>query len=107
MYPGDISVSGAFEGRSSVEGWFKNFLEQFPKIHFEIQDISIKDIFALSGTNVVCVQWVIHLTNKTGRVGQNSGVTVINIVGGKVSRAKDYIFDLGENFRLNWGVDKK
>lgn len=103
VYPGDISASGSFEGKSSIESWFRNFFDQFPKIHFDIQDICVKNIFAFSGTNVVSVHWNIELTNRDGREGLNSGVTVITIVGGKVSRVKDFIFDLGENFRLNWG----
>ena len=104
IYPGDISASGSFEGKSAVEGWFRNFFDQFPKIHFDIQDICVKSIFAVTGNNVVSVHWNIELTNRAGRKGLNSGVTVINIVGGKVSRVKDFIFDLGENFRLNWGT---
>ncbi len=102
VYPGDISASGSFEGKGAVESWFRNFLEQFPSIHFDIQDICVRDILAFSGTNVVSVHWNIELTNRTGRKGYNSGVTVISIVGGKVFRVKDFIFDLGENFRLNW-----
>jgi uncharacterized protein len=102
VYPGDIPSSGTFEGRAGVEGWFRGFFDQFPKIHFDIRDICVKKIFALSGNNVVAVHWNIELTNRHGRVGQNSGVTVITIKGGKVVLVKDYIFDLGENFRLNW-----
>lgn len=104
IYPGDIPVSGMFKGKNSVESWFRNFFVQFSKIEFDIQDICVKNIFALSGTNVVSVHWNIQLTNRDGREGQNSGVTLIDIVGGKVFRAKDFIFDLGENFRLNWSV---
>jgi len=102
IYPGDIAESGSFEGKSAVENWFQNFFDQFPKLHFDIQDICVRNVFALSGTNVVSVHWNIQITNRNGREGQNSGVTVINVVGGKVSRVKDFIFDLGENFRLNW-----
>jgi len=106
IYPGEIPESGTFTGRSSVEGWFRRFLEQFPEIRFEIQDICVKNIFAFGGTNVVAVKWNIHLLNRTGRRGQNSGVTVISIKGGKVYLVKDFIFDLGENFKLNWGAIK-
>jgi len=104
VYPGDIPESGSFKAKNSVESWFRNFFDQFPKIQFDVQDICVKNIFALSGTNVVSVHWNIQLTNRDGREGQNSGVTVINIVSGKVSLVKDFIFDLGENFRLNWGA---
>src|SRR3990170_8874236 len=83
-YPGEIWSSGTFQGKAAVEGWFRKFFEQFPKIHFDIQDICVKNIFAMGGTNTVTVHWNIYRTNREGRVGQNSGVTVINIEGAKV-----------------------
>jgi ketosteroid isomerase-like protein len=104
IYPGEISQSGTFEGKNAVEGWFRGFFEQFPRIQFDIQNLCVENIFALTGTNIVTVHWNIRLTNRDGREGQNSGVTVINIKGGKVIRAKDYIFDLGENFKRNWSA---
>jgi ketosteroid isomerase-like protein len=104
IYPGDIYASGTFQGKSAVEGWFKKFFEQFPQIQFDVQDICVRNIFAFGGTNVLAVRWNIQLTNRVGRAGQNSGVTVISIKGGKVVHAKDFIFDLGENFKLNWSA---
>ncbi len=104
IYPGEIPESATFQGKEAVEAWFRRFFEQFPRIQFDIQDICVRNIFALTGTNVVSVHWNIQLTNKEGREGQNSGVTVITIKGGKVIQAKDFIFDLGENFKLNWGA---
>jgi hypothetical protein len=104
IYPGEIPVSGTFQGKSAVESWFRNFFDQYPRIQFDVQDICVRNIFALTGTNVVAVHWNLQLTNRDGRVGQNSGVTVINIKGGKVFQVKDFIFDLGENFKLNWGA---
>ena len=102
VYPGEISASGTFKGKSAVEGWFRNFFDQFPRIKFDVQDICVRNIFAVGGTNVVAVHWNLQLTNRSGRAGQNSGVTVISINGGKVVMVRDFIFDLGENFKLNW-----
>jgi len=104
IYPGEIPESGTFQGKEAVESWFRRFFGQFPKIQFDIQNICIRNIFALTGTNVVSVHWNIQLTNKDGREGQNSGVTVITVKGGKVAKVKDFIFDLGENFKRNWGA---
>lgn len=104
IYPGEIPASGTYRGKSAVEGWFRNFFNQFPKIHFDVQDICVRNIFALSGTNVIAVHWNVQLTNREGRVGQNSGVTVISIKGGRVIHVQDYIFDLGSNFKLNWSA---
>ncbi len=104
IYPGEIPASGTFRGKSAVEGWFRDFFDQFPRIRFDVQDICVRNIFAVGGTNVVAVHWNLQLTNRGGRAGQNSGVTVISINGGKVVMAKDFIFDLGDNFKLNWGA---
>ena len=104
FYPGEISESGTFQGKSAVESWFQNFFDQYPEIKFDIQDICVRNISALTGTNVVAVHWNIQLKNRDGREGQNSGVTVINIKGGKVFLVKDFIFDLGENFKRNWSA---
>ena len=104
IYPGEIPDSGTFRGKDAVEGWFKRFFEQFPNIRFEVKDICVRNIFDLAGSNVVAVHWDLQLTNRQGRVGQNSGVTVVTIKGGKVVFVKDFVFDLGENFKLNWGA---
>lgn len=104
IYPGEIPESGIFEGKSAVEGWFRRFFDQFPTIQFDVQDICVRNIFDLAGNNVVVVHWNIQLTNREGRVGQNSGVTVVSIKRGKVFLVKDFIFDLGVNFRRNWSV---
>jgi len=104
IYPGEIPESGTFQRKSAVEGWFRRFFEQFPTIQFDVQDICVRSIFDLAGTNVVAVHWNIQLTNREGRVGQNSGVTVVSIKRGKVFLVKDFIFDLGENFKRNWSA---
>ena len=104
IYPGEIPASGTFRGKVAVEGWFRRFFDQFPRIQFNVQDICVRNIFAFGGTNVVAVHWNIELTNRDGREGQNSGVTVIRIKGGKVFLVKDFIFDLAGNFKRNWSA---
>lgn len=104
VYPGDIPESGAFEGRDAVEEWFRRFCDQFPTIQFDIRDLCVRNLFDLLGTNVVAVHWNIRLVNRQGREGQNSGVTVVSIERGKVILVKDFIFDLGDSFRRNWGA---
>lgn len=104
VYPGNIPESGTFKGRNAVEGWFRRFFEQFPTIQFDVRDVCVHNLFDLLGTNVAAVHWNIRLVNREGREGQNSGVTVISIVRGKVVFVKDFIFDLGDNFRRNWSA---
>jgi uncharacterized protein (TIGR02246 family) len=104
IYPGDIHASGTFRGKDAIESRFNAFFQQFPKIQFDIQEICVSNIFALVGTNVVAVHWNVYLTNREERESQNSGVSVITIKGGKVVLVKDFIFDLGENFKTGWGT---
>lgn len=104
VYPGDIPESGTFRGRETVEAWFRRFFEQFPEIGFDVHDICVRNIFDMRGTNVVPVHWDLKLTNRAGRAGTNSGVTIVTIERGKVVYVKDFIFDLGDNFRNNWGA---
>jgi ketosteroid isomerase-like protein len=104
VYPGEIPESGTFQGKSAVEGWFRRFFEQFPVIQFDVQDICVRNIFDLVGTNVAAVHWNVRLKNREGRDGTNSGVTVVSVQGGKVVFVKDFIFDLGDNFRRNWSA---
>jgi len=104
IYPGDIPESGTFQGRGAIEGWFRRFFEQFPEIGFEIQDICVRNIFDLVGNNVIAVRWNLKLKNREGKVGKNSGVTVVTVRGGKAVAVQDYIFDLGDEFHRNWGA---
>jgi ketosteroid isomerase-like protein len=102
-FPGNISVSGTKRGKGEIEQWFHHFMEQYPKLEFTVKDLCVRNIFALGGTNVVAARWDIDVVNRTGKQGRNSGVTVIEIEGGKVAAVTDYIFDQGEEFLLNWG----
>jgi ketosteroid isomerase-like protein len=104
IYPGEVPESGSFQGKSAVEAWFRRFFEQFPKIRFEIREICFRNGFDLTGNNVAAVHWDLQLTNREGRTGKNSGVTVVTIRGGKVLAAKDYLFDTGEEYRGMWGA---
>ncbi len=103
-YPGEIPESGSFVGKSEVENWFRRFFEQYPTIEFDVHDICVRNLFDLRGTNVVAVHWDIRLLNREGRHGRNSGVTVVSIERGRVAHVKDFIFDLGDNFRRNWSA---
>lgn len=104
VYPGDIPESGTFKGVAAVESWFRRFFEQFPTIEFKLRHVCMQNLFDLVGTNVGAVQWDVRLVNREGREGFNSGVTVVTLDGGKVVAARDFITDLGDNFRRNWSA---
>ena len=104
IYPGDIPVSGHFKGKDRVESWFQGFLDQFPEIHFTVRDVCVRNIYDLVGNNVAAVHWDVQLKNKAGYEGQNRGITLVTIRGGKAVCVEDFLFDLGDIFHRLWGA---
>jgi len=56
------------------------------------------------GNNNATANWNIILKKHDGSVIRNSGITLLTIKRGKVLKAQDYLFDLGDNFRKEWSV---
>ena len=104
VYPGDLPVSGKFEGKDAIAKWFKNFLDQFPQLTFTVKNLCIDNVFDFVGTNTVAAHWDIDYTNKDGKKIQNSGVSIIKIKFGKAELVTDYYFDTGDKFRTAWSV---
>lgn len=102
VYPGDIPESGTYEGKPAVQAWFARFFEQFPEIRFELEDTCARNSFDLVGNNVLAVRWTQRLTNREGSTTENSGVTVVTVRAGKVTAARDFLFDSGSAFRGGW-----
>jgi len=105
IYPGDVPERGTSQRKIAVEVWFRRFFAQFPAIRFTIQSICVANSFDLLGNNRAAVHWNVQLASREGRAGENSGVTVLEIRGGKAAVAQDFIFDLGESARQHWGAD--
>ena len=102
IYPGDIYVSGTFEGKSEVEQWFKRFLDQFVEIKFEVHNVCIENMFDMIGNNVATATWDVILKKQDGNTIRNTGVTQLTIKGCKAVKMQDFLFNLGENFRKAW-----
>ena len=105
IYPGNIEVSGKYQGKAAIEKWFTNFLDQFPKINFIVKNICVDNVLDFVGTNIVAAHWDVELTNRDGKKLQNSGVTVIEIKFGKALYVKDFLFNTGATWRSGWGVE--
>jgi len=102
IYPGDISVSGEFKGKKAIEEWFGKMMAQFPRINFTVKHICLQNIFDMTGTNHIAVEWDINLTNKDGKEVQNSGITRLDLKMGKAVMVRDFIFD-SEKVKVGWG----
>ena len=101
IYPGDFSVSGTFQGKDAVRGWFENFFRQFPEIQFTVNYVCVDRLFDMTGTNTIAAQWDIDLTNKSGTKLQNIGINVIKLRGGKVTEVRDFFF-YPERLKIGW-----
>ena len=93
FYPGDLSVSGEFTGKTAIEAWFRGFLEQFPQIHFTVKSVGVDNILDLTGTNVVAAEVELASTNRQGLQLNHRGVTVITLQKGRAVHIRDYLFD--------------
>lgn len=92
-FPGHSALSGCFKGQEAIQAWFERWFQRMPQIHFTLRHISVEDIFALSGTNTVHVEWDLDEADQAGRRYHITGVTAFDVVGGKARSVKDYIFD--------------
>ena len=92
-FPGETIKSGRFEGREAIREWFANWFERMPVTRFTIRHISVENIFALSDSNVVHVEWDVEEVDREGHRYWLTGVGAFVIEHGQVRSVKDYIFD--------------
>ena len=105
VYPGDIpDVSGVHKGKAAIWDFYERDFEQFPSLNIRLNHVGIKNLFDLTGNNVIILNWEADATNRDGFRIQNSGVNVMTVAGGKVTHVHTYIFDTGEKFRAAWGM---
>jgi ketosteroid isomerase-like protein len=98
IFPGQSDMSGVFYGMPKIRKWFEQFCSQFPNVCFEIQDVFVKNIWAVGPSNRLAVEWNATLYQQDGQIYQNQGVTVVDIHGGKAVLVQDFIFDLSGSF---------
>ena len=78
-------------------------LDRFSSIRITPNNVCVKNILDLVGTNVVTVEWDEENITKEGNKALFSGVTVITLKFGKAVHARDYIFNTDEETRKAWG----
>lgn len=107
VYPGDIpGISGTHKGKPAIREFYQRDFEQFPALNLTLIHVGIKNLFDLTGNNVLILNWEAEATNRDGYLIQNSGVNVMTVKGAKVTHVHTYIFDTGEKFRVAWGQEK-
>ena len=66
-------------------------------------DVAVANVFDMRGNNVIAIHWEVDATNRDGVSVRNNGVSLVTSRKGKVVRAKEFIFDTGDEFRTIWG----
>jgi ketosteroid isomerase-like protein len=102
IYPNKLSVGGEIKGRGAIREWYRRDWEQFPEETFEVKNVCVENIFALTGTNIVTMEWSVRGKNRHQVEFSNNGVSVIHLRGGKISLMRVYIFDIEVAKRV-WG----
>jgi len=100
-YPGNMPASGVFNGKKTIEQWFRTFFEIFPKRDFAVKSVCVEDAFDFVGTNIIKAQWDVQMTDHKDNVYKNRGVTVIHSEKGKATSVSDYYFDI-DDLREAW-----
>lgn len=103
-YPGKVKAGGTFTGKDQIKKWYKNFFDQYPQRKFTLKHIALENIFDLIGNNTAIARWDLEVTNKDGFKSSNSGVTLLEIRGGKISMGEDFmLISDGDEYRRAWG----
>jgi len=92
-FPGQIDASGHHVGKAAVRTFFQTMLDDHPEIRFTLRHVAVENIFSVTGTNTLLVEWDLDYTNRAGRTFHNSGITSGSARGGKIVRLRDYLFD--------------
>lgn len=104
VYPGNLSVSGEFEGKEAIREWFQKFMEQFPQAFFDVKNICAQKMCPVNfRRNVVTVEWDCLFINRDRKEFRNSGVTTVNIQKGKIMKVCQYVFD-AETDKRAWAL---
>jgi ketosteroid isomerase-like protein len=107
IYPGDVpGVSGTHNGIEAIRAFYKHEFEQFSSINLTPNNITVSNIFDLTGDNVVTVDWDAEVTNVNGYQIKNRGVTIMKFRRAKLLHAEMFVFDTGDRFRKIWGYEK-
>ena len=92
-FPGQTDLSGHHVGKAAVRIFFQTMLDDHPEIRFTLRHVAVENIFSVTGTNTLLVEWDLDYTNRAGRTFHNSGITSGSARGGKIVRLRDYLFD--------------
>jgi ketosteroid isomerase-like protein len=94
-FPSDISVGGRLKGKEEIAGWFRRWIEEYPKRKLTMGNVCLQHTLLPSPRNVVMVEWSCEETNREGKDFKYNGVTVFEVRNMKSVRSSEYISFVG------------
>ena len=85
VYPGNLPVSGKFEGKDAITKWFKNFFDQFPKLTLTSE--KFKTAWGVTETKSVETEVEENIPDTSKFIG-NTGTLVFHSSDCKYSKSK-------------------
>ncbi|MDH4184828.1 MAG: nuclear transport factor 2 family protein [Nitrospinota bacterium] len=92
IYPGKVSASGRFTGKSTIRKWYEDAFAQFPKLVFTVKHVMVENIWDMTGNNVIAVSYDIDTTNTQGMENHASAVNLSKIRNGKLIEMQVFMF---------------
>ncbi len=101
-FPGQTQVSGRYEGKQAIAGFFRRMFGRMAAIHFSVKRVMVTHPFALGLTNSAMCEWALDETSHDGVSTHTEGVTILEFRRGRGVAARDYIFDTTP-LEVMWG----
>ncbi len=92
-FPGRSTLSGRYEGREAIEGFWHRAFERYRTFNMRPTRIALVHPYAFGATNVGLVEWVMDGVTYDGLTPHFEGVAVIEIQRGKMVHGRDYFLD--------------
>jgi ketosteroid isomerase-like protein len=93
IVPSRTVMGGRFEGKAAIAAWYDRWMHRMSRIRFTVLDVGVCNLRALGPTNTVMVEWELDEADTSGHAYRFTGVTVLDVVEGKVVRQQEYIFE--------------
>lgn len=92
-FPGRSTLSGRYEGREAVEGFWRRAFERYQTFNIRPIRIALVHPYAFGATNIGLVEWVLDGVTHDGITPHFEGVAVVEVRRGKMVHGRDYFFD--------------
>ncbi len=92
-FPGGSALAGRYEGAQAIRHFFVERRARVDRLHYTLTHVAVTETLTLGTSNTVLVEWVLAETMADGQAHHVSGVTSLHLHGGKVVRAREYVYE--------------